>query len=166
MRGGGHRHKRRPDGSGWNIYKTAAGQDMGIDAPGWRPEPWNEWLGAERSLLTSMDCDGTKAGWQATTTAAVADARPAVMIASGVGQDKISVSLRCPDSAEGQADARPWRPPLNPLLQRSWKCTEDLNRLVPGGPGNQPCPASPTIQRQRDKTIWRQSITLDDWLNR
>ena len=52
--------KRRPDGSGWNIYKNGGRIDVGIDAVEWAKKA--ERLGAGEILLTSMDCDGTKAG--------------------------------------------------------------------------------------------------------
>ena len=51
--------KRRPDGSGWNIYKNGGRIDVGIDAVEWAKKA--ERLGAGEILLTSMDCDGTKA---------------------------------------------------------------------------------------------------------
>ena len=51
--------KRRPDG-GWNIYKHGGRLDTGIDAVAWAKKA--ESLGAGEILLTSMDCDGTKAG--------------------------------------------------------------------------------------------------------
>lgn len=51
--------KRREDGSGWNIYKNGGRVDMGMDAVWWAKKA--EELGAGEILLTSMDCDGTKA---------------------------------------------------------------------------------------------------------
>ncbi len=53
--------KKRPDGSGWNIYKNGGRLDVGIDAIEWAKK-WKA-LGAGEILLTSMDCDGTKAGY-------------------------------------------------------------------------------------------------------
>ena len=53
--------KRREDGSGWNIYKNGGRIDVGIDAVEWARKV--EKLGAGEILLTSMDCDGTKAGY-------------------------------------------------------------------------------------------------------
>ena len=53
--------KRRADGSGWNIYKHGGRIDMGIDAVEWARK--GVLLGAGEILLTSMDCDGTKAGY-------------------------------------------------------------------------------------------------------
>ena len=53
--------KRRADGSGWNIYKNGGRVDMGIDALEWAVKACE--LGAGEILLTSMDCDGTKNGY-------------------------------------------------------------------------------------------------------
>ena len=53
--------RRREDGSGWNIYKNGGRIDVGIDAVEWAMKV--EKLGAGEILLTSMDCDGTKAGY-------------------------------------------------------------------------------------------------------
>ena len=73
--------RRRADGSGWNIYKNGGRVDMGIDAVEWA-ERASE-LGAGEILLTSMDCDGTKAGYDIELTRAVADHVPVPVIASG-----------------------------------------------------------------------------------
>ena len=54
--------KRRPDGSGWNIYKNGGRIDMGIDAVELRQLEADR-RGAGEILLTSMDCDGTKSGY-------------------------------------------------------------------------------------------------------
>ena len=72
--------KRRPDG-GWNIYKHGGRLDTGIDALEWAKKV--EELGAGEILLTSMDCDGTKAGYDIELTRAVADAVSIPVIASG-----------------------------------------------------------------------------------
>ena len=72
--------KRRPDG-GWNIYKHGGRLDTGIDAVWWAQEACR--LGAGEILLTSMDCDGTKAGYDLALTRAIADAVPVPVIASG-----------------------------------------------------------------------------------
>lgn len=53
--------KRREDGSGWSVYKNGGRVDMGIDAVEWAVKA--EKLGAGEILLTSMDADGTKAGY-------------------------------------------------------------------------------------------------------
>ncbi len=63
--------KRREDGSGWNIFKNGGRVDMGIDAVEWAVKA--EQLGAGEILLTSMDCDGTKAGYDLALTKAVAE---------------------------------------------------------------------------------------------
>lgn len=73
--------KRREDGSGWNIYKNGGRVDMGIDAVDWAIRA--ERLGAGEILLTSMDGDGTKAGYDLELTKAVADAVKIPVIASG-----------------------------------------------------------------------------------
>ena len=73
--------KRRPDGTGWNVYKNGGRVDMGIDALEWAVKACN--LGAGEILLTSMDCDGTKAGYDIPLTRAIADAVPVPVIASG-----------------------------------------------------------------------------------
>lgn len=72
--------KRRPDG-GWNIYKHGGRLDTGIDAVEWAKKA--EQLGAGEILLTSMDCDGTKGGYDIALTRAVADAVSVPVIASG-----------------------------------------------------------------------------------
>lgn len=72
--------KRRPDG-GWNIYKHGGRLDTGIDAIWWAKEA--ERLGAGEILLTSMDCDGTKAGYDVELTRAIAEAVSIPVIASG-----------------------------------------------------------------------------------
>ena len=72
--------KRRADG-GWNIFKNGGRVDMGIDAIEWAKKV--EELGAGEILLTSMDCDGTKAGYDIALTRAVADAVSIPVIASG-----------------------------------------------------------------------------------
>ena len=72
--------KRREDG-GWNIYKHGGRLDTGIDAVEWAVQA--EKLGAGEILLTSMDCDGTKAGYDLELTRAIADAVSIPVIASG-----------------------------------------------------------------------------------
>jgi len=73
--------KRRQDGSGWNIYKNGGRVDMGKDAVEWAMEVQR--LGAGEILLTSMDRDGTKAGYDLELTKAVAEAVEIPVIASG-----------------------------------------------------------------------------------
>ena len=72
--------KRRKDG-GWNIFKNGGRVDMGLDAVEWAMKA--EKLGAGEILLTSMDCDGTKAGYDLELTRAVAEAVNIPVIASG-----------------------------------------------------------------------------------
>lgn len=73
--------KRRADGTGWNIYKNGGRVDMGIDAVEWAMKA-NQ-LGAGEILLTSMDCDGTKDGYDLELTRMVADHVSIPVIASG-----------------------------------------------------------------------------------
>ncbi len=72
--------KRRPDG-GWNIYKNGGRVDMGIDAVEWAEKVYK--LGAGELLVTSMDCDGTKNGYDIELTRAIADRVSIPVIASG-----------------------------------------------------------------------------------
>lgn len=73
--------KRRADGSGWTIYKNGGRVDMGKDAVEWAMEV--ERLGAGEILLTSMDCDGTKDGYDVELTRTVSENVSIPVIASG-----------------------------------------------------------------------------------
>lgn len=73
--------KRRPDGSGWNVYRSGGRIDTGLDAVEWAKKA--EALGAGEILLTSMDGDGTKAGYDLDVTRAIAEAVSIPVIASG-----------------------------------------------------------------------------------
>ena len=73
--------KRKTDGLGWNIFKNGGRIDMGIDAVEWAKKAAK--LGAGEILLTSMDGDGTKAGYDLELTRAVAEAVEIPVIASG-----------------------------------------------------------------------------------
>ncbi|NLL78955.1 MAG: imidazole glycerol phosphate synthase subunit HisF [Clostridiales bacterium] len=73
--------KRRADGSGWNIYKNGGRIDMGIDAVEWARKV--ESLGAGEILLTSMDCDGTKEGYDIELTRSISESVSIPVIASG-----------------------------------------------------------------------------------
>lgn len=73
--------KKRADGSGWNIYKNGGRVDMGIDAVEWAVKA-NQ-LGAGEILLTSMDCDGTKNGYDNELTRIVSEKVSIPVIASG-----------------------------------------------------------------------------------
>ena len=72
--------KQRPDG-GWNIFKNGGRIDCGIDAVEWAVR--GEKLGAGEILLTSMDADGTKNGYDLALTRAIADSVGIPVIASG-----------------------------------------------------------------------------------
>lgn len=73
--------KKRTNGEGWTIYKHGGRIDTGIDAVEWAKRVCD--LGAGEILLTSMDCDGTKAGYDIELTRAVAEAVSVPVIASG-----------------------------------------------------------------------------------
>ncbi len=92
--------KRRADGSGWNIYKNGGRIDTGLDALEWA-ERVNK-LGAGEILLTSMDCDGTKTGYDIELTRQIADIVSVPVIASGGAgtKDHFYDAL-----TEGKADA-------------------------------------------------------------
>lgn len=92
--------KRREDGSGWNIYKNGGRVDMGIDAVEWAIKA-NQ-LGAGEILLTSMDCDGTKDGYDIELTKSISDNVSIPVIASG-GAGKMEHFYDA--LTEGMADA-------------------------------------------------------------
>lgn len=73
--------KRRADGSGWNVYTAGGRHDTGLDAVSWAARAAE--LGAGEILLTSMDCDGTKAGYDLKLTRTIADEVSIPVIASG-----------------------------------------------------------------------------------
>ena len=73
--------RRRTDGDGWTIYKNGGRVDMGIDAVEWAIKA--EKLGAGEILLTSMDCDGQKQGYDLELTKAVSESVGIPVIASG-----------------------------------------------------------------------------------
>ena len=73
--------RRREDGSGWNIYKNGGRIDVGIDAVEWAMKA--DRMGAGEILLTSMDCDGTKAGYDLELTRTIAEHVSIPVIASG-----------------------------------------------------------------------------------
>ena len=78
--------RRRADGTGWNIYKNGGRVDMGIDAVEWAMKA--DRLGAGEILLTSMDCDGTKTGYDLELLRTVAENVSIPVIASGVAGTK------------------------------------------------------------------------------
>ncbi|MCI9411344.1 MAG: imidazole glycerol phosphate synthase subunit HisF [Eubacterium sp.] len=92
--------KRRTEGSGWSIYKNGGRVDMGIDAVEWAMEA--ERLGAGEILLTSMDCDGTKDGYDVELTRTISENVSIPVIASG-GAGKKEHFLEV--LTEGKADA-------------------------------------------------------------
>ena len=79
--------KRREDGSGWNIYKMGGRVDVGIDAVEWAMKA--DKLGAGEILLTSMDCDGTKAGYDLELTRTIAENVSVLAV-----QERKSISMR------------------------------------------------------------------------
>jgi len=92
--------KRRENASGWTIYKNGGRIDMCIDAVEWAIKA--EKLGAGEILLTSMDCDGTKAGYDIELTKAIAENVSIPVIASG-GAGNMEHFYDA--FAEGKADA-------------------------------------------------------------
>ncbi len=78
--------KKRADGSGFNIYKHGGRLDCGIDAVEWAVKA--EKLGCGEILLTSMDQDGTKSGFDIELTKAISDAVSIPVIASGGAGEK------------------------------------------------------------------------------
>lgn len=78
--------KRRDDGSGWSVYKNGGRVDMYMDAIEWAMKA--EKLGAGEILLTSMDCDGNKSGYDIELTRMVAEHVSIPVIASGGAGNK------------------------------------------------------------------------------
>ncbi len=73
--------KRDPVRGGWQVYTHGGRRETGLDAVAWAVEVCR--LGAGEILLTSMDRDGTRSGFDLELTRAVADAVPVPVIASG-----------------------------------------------------------------------------------
>lgn len=73
--------KQREDGSGWNVFKNGGRIDVGLDAVEWAMKA--EKMGAGEILLTSMDCDGTKAGYDIELTKTISENVSIPVIASG-----------------------------------------------------------------------------------
>ncbi len=92
--------KKREDGSGWNVYKHGGRVDTGLDAVEWAMKA--DRIGAGEILLTSMDCDGTKTGYDIELTRTIAENVSVPVIASG-GAGKLEDFYAA--LAEGQADA-------------------------------------------------------------
>lgn len=73
--------RRRADGSGWNVYKNGGRIDTGLDAIEWAEKAYK--MGAGEILLTSMDCDGTKDGYDIELTKIISETVSIPVIASG-----------------------------------------------------------------------------------
>ncbi len=73
--------KRREDGSGFNVFINGGRIDTGLDALEWAVQA--DKLGAGEILLTSMDCDGTKAGYDLELTRLISENVSVPVIASG-----------------------------------------------------------------------------------
>lgn len=73
--------RRRTSGSGWEVTTHGGRTPTGLDAVAWARDGVAR--GAGEILLTSMDCDGTKAGYDLELTRAVSEAVPVPVIASG-----------------------------------------------------------------------------------
>lgn len=92
--------KKRADVSGWDVYKHGGRLNTGIDAIEWAMKA--EELGAGEILLTSMDCDGTKAGYDLELTRQIsAEVQIPVIASGGAGRKKDFLDA----FTEGQADA-------------------------------------------------------------
>lgn len=73
--------KERDDKSGWNVYTHGGRKDTGMDVEEWIKKAVN--LGAGEILLTSMDADGTKQGYDLKLTKTISDMVDVPVIASG-----------------------------------------------------------------------------------
>ncbi len=92
--------KRRPEGSGWEVYTHGGRRASGLDAVEWARQAQDR--GAGEILLTSMDADGTRDGYDIPLTRAVAEGVSIPVIASGGAG---SLEHLCQAFAEGKADA-------------------------------------------------------------
>ena len=92
--------RRREDGSGWDVYSGGGRIKTELDALEWAQKVTE--LGAGEILLTSMDCDGHKQGYDLELTAAVADLTSVPVIASG-GAGALSHFYE--GATQGKADA-------------------------------------------------------------
>lgn len=92
--------KRRVDSTGWDVYQNGGRVNTGLDALEWAKKA--EELGAGEILLTSMDCDGTKAGYDLELTRAISSQSGIPVIASGgAGRKKDFLDV----FTDGAADA-------------------------------------------------------------
>ena len=73
--------KRRHDNSGFDVYRSGGRINTGLDAVEWAKEAYKR--GAGEILLTSMDCDGTKSGYDIELTRSITDVVNIPVIASG-----------------------------------------------------------------------------------
>lgn len=92
--------KQKSDGKGWDVYVAGGRKNTGLDAIAWAKEA--ERRGAGELLLTSMDGDGTKEGYDVRLTRAISEAVSIPVIASG-GAGKVGDFERA--LTEGKADA-------------------------------------------------------------
>ncbi|HBI04660.1 MAG TPA: imidazole glycerol phosphate synthase subunit HisF [Paenibacillaceae bacterium] len=92
--------KSKEDGSGWEVYTHGGRTPTGIDAVEWAKKA--ETLGAGEILLTSMDCDGQKDGFNLPLTRAISEAVGIPVIASGGAGNKEHFAEAF---IEGKADA-------------------------------------------------------------
>jgi len=88
------------EGPGWNVWIYGGREDTGIDALGWAKEA--ERLGAGEILLTSMDTDGVKTGYDLELTRAISEAVSIPVIASGGAGEPAHLAAAL---KEGKADA-------------------------------------------------------------
>jgi len=75
------RRRETPDNPGWDVYVSGGRKNTGLDAIAWAKEV--EQRGAGELLVTSMDADGTQAGYDLTLTRAISEAVTIPVIASG-----------------------------------------------------------------------------------
>ena len=92
--------RKRTDGSGWNVYKNGGRIDTGLDAIEWAIKA--DKMGAGEILLTSMDCDGTKNGYDIELTRLISENVSVPVIASGGAGTKEHLYEAL---TEGKADA-------------------------------------------------------------
>lgn len=92
---------KRREGGGFDVYKHGGRLNVGLDAVQWAKKAVS--LGAGELLVTSMDCDGTKAGYDLELTAAIANAVSVPVIASGgagtMEHFKDALTVGCADAA-------------------------------------------------------------------
>ena len=104
--------RSREDGT-WEVVVAGGRKPTGLDLLEWVKK--GETLGAGEILLTSMDADGTKAGFDLPMTKAVTEAVGIPVIASG-GCGSLAAAGACPTSRRclrRRAATRPWRPPCS-----------------------------------------------------